>query len=106
MELIEEFDEWSEFWLKWWKPWEYTDVNNSRCVWTRWVGVPLHAWSDRFFGLGCARFGRMVSMHEVSKNKRKFDEAYIRISTGLQSVDHIMRCKIDGAEFQIRVEEV
>lgn len=50
-EVLEGFDEWSRSWLKRWKPWEGPDVNRSRKVWTRWVGVPLQAWNPRFFSL-------------------------------------------------------
>lgn len=82
------------------------DVNQSRVIWTRWIGVPLQAWCPRFFELSYAQFGRMVEVHDAMMKKSRLDMAYVRISTGLISIDRTMECNIDGKFFQIRVEEV
>lgn len=105
-EVINGLDEWSRFWMDWCKPWAYVDVNWSREVWTRWTGVPLQAWSSRFFGVVISRIGTMVGLHEYTRCKQRLDEAYVKISTGLQSCDRVVSCKIDGAQFKIKIEEI
>lgn len=104
--MLTGFDEWSKFWMDWCKPWSSIDVNQYRSVWTRWIGIPLHAWSLRFFRLCSSRFGRLEELHDVTLIKSRLDEAYVKVSTGLASIDRIMQCNIDGASFQIRVEEI
>lgn len=48
----------------------------------------------------------MVELHEATKQRSRLDEAYVRISVGLTSVDRIFICRIDGAEFKIKIEEI
>lgn len=105
-QMIQGFDEWASFWLDWWKPWSAIDVNQHRSIWTRWIGVPLHAWSLRFFCLASSKFGRLEELHDVTKSRRRLDEAYVRISTSLATIDRIMKCNIDNSHFQIRIEEI
>lgn len=106
MEVIKGFEGWSEFWLEWRREWQYTDVNQHSEVWTRWFGVPLQAWTPRFFAIGCSSFGRLVELHEVSRNKLRLDEAFVKVSTGVWPIDRSLRCRIGGASFRIRVEEI
>lgn len=103
---MEEFDEWRCFWFDWARPWKFIDVSIRRTVWTRWSGVPIQAWTERFFILGCKRLGAFLEMHEDTKEKRRLDSAIIRISTGLESVNSNLQCRIDGAVFTIRIEEI
>lgn len=105
-EEILALDEWASFWLDWWRPWSYTDANLRRVIWTRWIGTALQAWSLRFFCLGCSSFGSLIELHEVTKQRVRLDEAYVRISVGLASIDRIIKCRIDGAEFKIKIEEI
>lgn len=104
--VIKRFEEWAEFWLEWWRKWAYTDVNQNRKIWTKWISVPLQAWSSRFFGLGCVPFGRFISMHGVTESKSRLDEAFVEVSTGMAQVDRMIECRIDGANFAVRVEEI
>lgn len=100
------FEEWTAYWFEWWRPWRSRDVNQRRLVWTRWIGVPLQAWSRNFFSWGCTRRGRLVEVHEITESQRKLDAAYIRILTGLNTLDEVWTCKIDGMSFHIRIEEI
>lgn len=100
------FGEWADFWMEWWHPWRSSDVNQRRLVWTKWTGVPLQAWTKRFFSWGCAKVGRVVEVHENTELRRTLDVAYVRIITGLCSLDWVMNCKVDGKSFNIRVEEM
>lgn len=104
--VLKGFDEWTRLWLEWWKPWVPTDVNHRRVVWTRWTGVPLHAWSKRFLTVASSRVGTMLNLHEVTKNRTRINGAYVRIDTRLASCDRILPCKIDGRCFNIRIMEV
>lgn len=105
-EVLKGLDEWSRFWFDRWKPWGKSDVNQTREVWTRWLGVPLHMWSARFFEFTCSRFGKMVEVHEITKSKLRIDEAFVQISTGLDSCDRTLPCKIDGLCFNVRIKEI
>lgn len=98
--------EWTSYWFEWCRPWKIRDVNQRRLVWTRWIGVPLHAWSRRFFSWGCDRMGRLVELLDATESKRKLDVAYVRVLTGLNSLDGILACRIDGDFFNIKIEEV
>lgn len=105
-EIINKFDEWTSFWLDWKKPWSHFDVNHYRTIWTRWIGVPLHAWSRRFFCTVSSKFGRLEELHDVTVHRKSLGEAYVSISTGLDTIDRIITCNIDGACFKIRIEEI
>lgn len=105
-EEIGGFKEWAEFWMDWWCPWRSRDVNQRRLIWTRWRGVPLQAWTRRFFNWGCSMVGRVVEVHELTESRRKIDVAYVRILIGLNSVEETFMCKIDGQSFNVRIEEI
>ncbi|XP_057779726.1 uncharacterized protein LOC130998315 [Salvia miltiorrhiza] len=105
-EVLKDFDEWRVFWFQWCRPWRNIDVNPQRIIWTRWLGVPLNAWNPRFFNLACSKFGLVLKLEEGTRYREKLDEARIQISTGLQSVDRVLNCRINGVAFKIRIEEV
>ncbi|XP_057806192.1 uncharacterized protein LOC131021120 [Salvia miltiorrhiza] len=105
-EILKEMDEWFQFWFLWSRKWKIGDVSHQRVVWTKWVGVPLHAWNPRFFNDACASFGAVRKIHEGTATNEKFDEAFIQVATGLYSCDRILDCVIEGTCFKIRVEEV
>lgn len=45
-------------------------------------------------------FGRLEELHEVTKNRKRLDEAFVKVSTDLASIDRIMNYNIDGAAFK------
>lgn len=45
-------------------------------------------------------------MQKVTANKLRLDEALIRVFTGLNSINRVMRCNIDGASCTIFIDEV
>lgn len=103
---MEELDEWVSFWFEWYRPWTYIDVNQQCIIWTRWLGVSLQAWSPRFFDEAFAKIGMVLKIQNRTKLRERLDKAMVQISTGLQSVNRILRCRVDGAFFKIRIEEV
>ncbi|XP_057808640.1 uncharacterized protein LOC131023113 [Salvia miltiorrhiza] len=105
-DLLTELNEWTTFWFDWVRPWSYIDVNTQRSVWTKWFGVPLQAWNSRFFEILGAKIGMVLKIHDLTKSKDRLDFAMIQISTGLAPINKTFVCKIDGAQFKIRVEEV
>lgn len=42
----------------------------------------------------------------MTKQRRRLDEAFVRVSVGLNTVDTIVKCRINGAEFKIKIEEI
>lgn len=105
-EELKGWDEWCDYWLEWARPWKCTDVNQSRLVWTRWINVPLQAWMERFFNIGCSSFGSLIGLHAMTEKKLRLDEAFVKVNTGLNTIDRIISCNIDGVTFKIRVEEL
>ncbi|XP_057808529.1 uncharacterized protein LOC131023008 [Salvia miltiorrhiza] len=105
-ENLNKLNEWRDFWLQWWRPWKSVDINYQRVVWTKWTGVPIHVWNSRFFSTASARFGLLLKIEEKTRTKERLDVAFIQMSTGFNSIGNILKCKIDGASFQIRVEEM
>ncbi|KAL8504197.1 hypothetical protein ACS0TY_022799 [Phlomoides rotata] len=79
-ETILELDEWISHWFEWCRPWMERDVCHRRKVWTRWYGVPAHAWTPRFFKLASVNVGSFVKMDAISESKRRLDVARILIS--------------------------
>ncbi|XP_057787172.1 uncharacterized protein LOC131004499 [Salvia miltiorrhiza] len=103
--LLSEFDEWSKFWFEWIRPWSYVDVCSQRTVWTKWIGVPLQAWNPRFFEYVGARMGMVLKVHEKTTSRSRLDVAWIQMSTGLETLNRVVECRIAGAQFKIRIEE-
>lgn len=103
--ILEEFDEWRGYWFEWTRQWTDIDVIQNREVWTRWYGVPLHAWSIRFFSYACAKFGLFIMVDESSEHKTRLDFARIKISTGFKNIDEVLNVRIDGKSFSIGVKE-
>lgn len=105
-EVIEDFDEWVAFWFDWVRPWNNLDVNLNRSVWTRWFSIPLHAWSENFFALACAKFGLFIKMEDIKDQKYSLELARVLISTSsIQAIDKVMQVCIDGLTYNIRVVE-
>lgn len=55
LEDLEGFLEWFEFI----RPWSKDDISNMRVVWTKWFGVPLHAWKPKFLILWQLNLGKV-----------------------------------------------
>lgn len=49
---------------------------------------------------------KLIEVHEVTANKLKLDEAFVKVSTGIRTINRTLRCKIDGTSFDIKIEEV
>lgn len=103
--MLEEFDEWGAYWFDWLRPWRDIDVNYNIVIWTRWVGIPLHVWSTRFFSMVSAKFGMFIRLDESSENKSRLDFARVLISTGLNNLNEVFEVRIDGKSFTICVTE-
>lgn len=46
-------------------------------------GVPLHAWSSRFFKIACGGVGRFIKMDPASERKENLEMARVLISTSI-----------------------
>lgn len=68
--------------------------------------MPLHAWTERFFLKGCAEFGRLAAVHEVTESRKHLDEAYIEVCTGISRMVRLLCCLINGSLFEIHIAEV
>lgn len=48
----------------------------------------------------------MVEVHESTESRTRLVAAFVRILTGLHSLDRVKSVKVDGESFNIRMEEV
>lgn len=105
-ETIEEFDEWVDFWFEWTRPWKKLDINTNRNIWIKWMGILIHAWSNRFFAQTCAKIGLFIKMEEVKGSRTDLDGTRVMISTScLNRIEETKKVRIDGSIFSIRVTE-
>lgn len=81
-------------------------MNQRRLIWTRWTGVPLQAWTRRFFNWASSEVRCVVEVHELTESRRKLDVAYVRMIIGLNSVDATIAYKIDGASFNSIIKDI
>lgn len=104
--LVEDFDEWINYWFEWVRPWEEIDVNTNRVVWTNWYGVPLHAWSVHFFSFASAQIGRSLKMDKNTEEKNNLEVARVLVSASMVSqIDKLLEFRIEGKSFKIRIME-
>lgn len=50
--------------------------------------------------------GAFLELHDDTKSKKCLDTAMVKVSTGLNSIDRVLQCKIYSASFTIRAEEI
>lgn len=91
-ELEKDLDEWFSNWFEWVRPWKEHDVSLKRLVWMKWFGVPLHAWSRRFFATISLKFGTLVKLDKSTENNLKLDEARVLVNPHRESYYPILEC--------------
>ncbi|KAL8545394.1 hypothetical protein ACS0TY_005528 [Phlomoides rotata] len=105
-EMIKNMDEWFSYWFEWVRLWKPTNVCHRQKIWTRWIGVPLHAWSARFFSLASAGIGAFVKMDDDAEKKTRMDFARIMLSVPyLNDINQTVRIQIDEKMYKIKVME-
>lgn len=69
-------------------------------------GVPLHAWSSRFFKIACGGMGRFIKMDSVSERKENLEMARVLISTSIWGdINRLMDVSIGERSFMIKISE-
>lgn len=82
------------------------DVNTNRVVWTRWYGLPLHAWSNQFFASACATLGLFIKLEDFKDSFNSLEAAHVLISTtNLSRIERVLKIRVDGKVFSVRVME-
>ncbi|KAL8529901.1 hypothetical protein ACS0TY_007098 [Phlomoides rotata] len=105
-ELSKEMEEWFNHWFDWYRAWRPEDVCHCRKVWTRWIGVPLHAWNHRFFRLACTDMGAFVKLDGSTDKKENLEIARVLISVPyLTEINEVISTQIDGRIFKIKIIE-
>lgn len=93
-------------WVDFIRPWNENDVSLRKRVWTRWYGVPLHAWTEKFFNLVATRFGPVIKIDKNTLNKSNLLFARVMIRTPLHKISRIpVKIMVDGTLFHIRIVE-
>lgn len=99
-------EEWEKFWFMWVRAWKPEDVCQRRAVWTNWYGVPMHAWSERFFKQISLRFGAFIEWDYNTKNKISLDRARIKIWGYLsKNINETVMVSINRNVFPVRIIE-
>lgn len=52
-------------WLEFVRPWSDNDVSLRRRIWTRWYGIPVHAWMEKFSNWWLSNLGRLLKLMRV-----------------------------------------
>ncbi|XP_058751484.1 uncharacterized protein LOC131624544 [Vicia villosa] len=79
-DLIAEGESWWKSWFLEIVKWEERLVDESRDVWIRIFGIPVHSWSADFFVAVANLWGRFISLDETTAKGETFDVARILIS--------------------------
>ncbi|KAL8473192.1 hypothetical protein ACS0TY_030133 [Phlomoides rotata] len=94
------------YWFESFRPWSEGDVDNRRVIWTRWFGVPMHAWNLKFFKLVSTKFGSLIRLDEGTINRRNLQSVRALIRTSRPEIPkEALSVSIDGRIFHIRIRE-
>ncbi|KAL8473935.1 hypothetical protein ACS0TY_030694 [Phlomoides rotata] len=74
-----EMEEWLKYWFVWHRLWREKDVCHRLKCWTRWIGVPLHAWNERFFKIASSKIGAFVRLDHRTKKRSRLDCARVLV---------------------------
>ncbi|KAJ4840872.1 hypothetical protein Tsubulata_028463 [Turnera subulata] len=81
-------------------------ATNRRC-WLHASGVPLKAWSRELFEKLVSRFGVLVSLAELTQERKKLDVAFIQVSTTLKKhIQWFINANISDRIYEITLVEV
>lgn len=105
-DLSKEMEEWVGHWLEWVRLWQEQDVCHRRRLWTRWIGVPLHAWCNRFLRLASSNIGTFIKLDTPTENRERLDIARVLVSVSFfNDINIVFQTRINGQVFKIKVME-
>ncbi|GAB4842747.1 hypothetical protein Ancab_012722 [Ancistrocladus abbreviatus] len=61
--------------------WPKSDIGMGKIVWLRFLGLPLHAWSDKVFKKLVERWGHLVAIDAATKAQTRLDVARFAVLT-------------------------
>lgn len=86
--------------------WNNNKVDNNRVVWTIWFGVPLEAWTPRFFNLLSTKMGSIVRIDEDTLSHHNLQFVRILIKTPYVEIPREpLQVMIDGKLHNIIIKE-
>lgn len=97
----------------WWKEWFFDirrwcdkEVEDTRVVWIRCFGIPIHVWTSEFFVSLANHFGVFICVDEHMANGRCLDVARIMVCVGIgfKTPDEL-NLDIDGNSFTVFLRE-
>ncbi|GAU49604.1 hypothetical protein TSUD_407690 [Trifolium subterraneum] len=104
--LLKDARSWLEQWFKEIRPWTKKEVDNSRLVWLRVYGIPVHAWHADFFSKITNKYGTFVNEDTGTLKVLTMDVARIMIRTvELKVIDECVEMDINNETFQLRIIE-
>lgn len=68
------FAAWSRKWLDYVGDWNEDIIHKKMTIWTILFGVPLKAWSPRFFKMVTAKFGSLIHIDESTSSKQNLSK--------------------------------
>lgn len=104
--MVEGMEDWFTYWFEWFRTWQAEDVCHKRRIWARWIRVPIHAWSQRFFKIACGKIGVFIKLDHHTANRENLVTARFLISTSYHmDVNCSFKVMIDETFFTIKVME-
>ncbi|GAB4852809.1 hypothetical protein Ancab_017012 [Ancistrocladus abbreviatus] len=93
-------------WLDSIQPWTKSHVRLGRIVWIRFLGLPLHVWSERVFKKLAEQWGELAAINVDTKERTWLYVARFAILTPILShISLIVRLMVDKDEFPIFIAE-
>lgn len=95
--IAADLKDWFKHLFEWFHPWKPTNVSYKRMVCNRWIGVPTHALTERFFAMISFRIGTFIKVDEITASKSRVGLASVLLSLPiLYEINRILKVKVDN----------
>lgn len=104
--IIEALSDIVQRWFSDIRPWSPSYVGSSRLTWIKCLGVPLHAWNEKFFSDITVSLGKFCMVDDSTANKARLDFGRILIKTSIpETINRVITIQVDDQIFKIRLIE-
>ncbi|KAJ4838769.1 hypothetical protein Tsubulata_022294 [Turnera subulata] len=79
--FLQQNHDWIRLWFASFSPWQEGDRAVNRRCWIQVRGLPLHVWCREFFEFLGSLFGKLVSVHPLTEQRKSLGAARLEIIT-------------------------